>query len=160
MAYKYNIQYVNFYTHGSAAKKIAPVQSAPKVTLPKPKKRKRKVIFVDPVAILGIAVAVCMLVMMFVGLGQLQKERENAQKMYEYATYLDNRNQELSVQYRENCDLEEVERTAVAMGMKPQDQVPQTVVHIPAQTPEQADTQPQKVTLLTQLYTILSGYFA
>ncbi len=157
MAYKYNIQYVKFYTDGSSAKKIAPVQNAPKVILPKPKKHKRKVIFVDPLAIMGILTACSLLIMMFVGLSQLRKERMEAQEMANYVVYLEARNEELTEQYNAACDLEEVERTALALGMKPQSQVPQSVVHIPA---EEAQEAPQKITLLTHFSTFLSGLFA
>ena len=157
MAYKNGIQYVNFYTHGSAAKKIVPVHHAPKATLPKPKKRKRKVIYIDPVATVGIMVAICMTIMMFVGLSQLKKERQQAQVMESYVVHLDAQHQKLTEQYNAAFDLQDVERTALALGMKPQSQVPQTVIHMPA---EEMPAVPQKITLLTQIGTILSGLFA
>lgn len=157
MAYKYGIQYVNFYTDGSTARKYAPVHKAPKVALPVQKKRKRKVVYVDPVATLGILVAVCMLIMMFAGLSMLRKEREQAQIMDRYVEHLDQQNAQLNVQYQEAYDLEEVERTALALGMMPQSQVPQTLVHVPAEEEPQV---PSKTTFLTQMITILNGLFA
>jgi len=157
MAYKYGIQYVNFYTDGSAARKVEPVHHAPKVTMPKPKKRKRKVIYVDPVAILGTMVAVCMLVMMFVGLFQLHQERQQAQIMENYVEHLTEKNQQLQQQYTSGYDLEEVERTALALGMMPQSQVPQTVVHMPA---EEIPEEPVNTTFLARISAILSGLFA
>lgn len=157
MANKYGIQYVNFYTDGNAARKMTPVRPAPKVTLPKQKKRKRKVIYVDPVATLGIMVAVCMMVMMFVGLIRLHHEQKQAQIMDRYVTHLSQQNRQLNEQYDSGYDLEEVERTALALGMVPQSQVPQTMIHIPA---EDVPEVPQKTTFLTQIITVLSGLFA
>ena len=154
---KYGIQYVNFYTDGSSARKIAPVRRTAAAELPKPKKRKRKVIYVDPVASLGIFVAVCLLVMMFVGLSRLSHERAQAQAMAQYVEYLDEKNQELTEQYRSGYDLKEVERTALALGMTPRDQVPQLVVHIPA---EELPAEPPRITLLTRISTLISGLLA
>ena len=157
MANRYGIEYVNFYTDGSSARKIAPVRKMATVELPKPKKRKRKVIYVDPVATLGILVAVCLLIMMCVGLTRLSQERAQALAMAQYVEYLDQRNQELTEQYNSGYDLQEVERTALALGMMPQNQVPQLVVEIPADELPQA---PQKLTLLTHISAWISGLFA
>ena len=154
---KYGIQYVNFYTDGSSAKKLAPVRNTAAPQLPKPKKHKRRVIYVDPVATLGILVAVSLLIMMCVGLSRLSQERQQARAMAQYVEYLDAKNQELTQQYHSGYDLEEVERTALALGMKPREQVPQLVVQIPA---EELPAAPQKITLLTRLSTMLSGLFA
>ena len=51
MAKKYGIEYVNYYTDGSTARKIMPALRSVKAMLPKPKKHKRKVIYLDPVAV-------------------------------------------------------------------------------------------------------------
>lgn len=157
MANKYSIQYVNFYTDGSSAKKIAPVRNTAPAELPRPKKHKRRVIYVDPVASLGILVAVCLLVMMCVGLARLSREQAQAQAMAQYVEYLDERNRELTEQYNTGYDLKEVERTALALGMTPRNEVPQLVVHIPA---EEMPVEPPKITLLTRLSTLISGLFA
>ena len=157
MAQKYGIQYVNFYTDGSAARKIAPVRQTPKVVLPAPKKRKRKVVYVDPVAILGILVAVGLLIMMFAGLELLQKEQNKAEKMERYLSYLDEENEKLTQAYHSSYDREEIERTALALGMKYQDQTPNMVIRLP-EAPEQEA--PQKVTLLTHISAFLADWFA
>lgn len=158
MAYKYNIQYVNFYTDGSAARKIAPAKQTPKVVLPKPKKRKRQVIYVDPIACLGTFVAVCMLVMMFVGLVQLHNEKVQAEAMNNYLEHLQQENMQLSDEFEAGYNPEEVERAALALGMVPQSQVPHTVVNVPAQEMPQQET--AKVTILTKIYTVINGLFA
>ena len=57
-----NVQYVHFYTDGSAARKLEPVIPFKKntVRIPAQKKSKRKVIYLDPVAIFSMAVALCL----------------------------------------------------------------------------------------------------
>jgi len=160
MAQKYGIQYVNFYTDGSSARKITPVRQAPKVVLPAPKKRKMKriTVCVDPVAILGILVALAMLIMMLVGLSVLQKQQQQAEKMERYLAYLDQQNQELTEKYESSYDLEEVERTALALGMKPQSEVTTMMVRLPAESAPE-ETKPT-VTFLTQLESILSDWLS
>ena len=156
MAKKCGIEYVNFYTEGSAARKIVPTLRAIKATLPKPKKIKRRVIYMDPVAMLGMAVAVFMLVMMFVGLAELQAVRQQTLVMEQYVQQLDAENAQLSEVYSAGCDLEEVERTALALGMVPKSQVQQTTIQLTA--PQVQET--TNVTLWEQIGTFLSALFA
>lgn len=155
MAKKYSIEYVNFYTDGSAARKIAPVLHSEKAVLPKPKKHKRRVIYLDPVAVLGMAVAVCMLVMMCVGLVQLGNARSKAVAMEQYVIRLDTQREQLDQMYHEGYDIAEVERTALALGMVPGSQVPQTTIVIPVEEPAE-----NTVTLWDQIGTFLSSLFA
>lgn len=157
MTYKGDIQYVNFYVDGSSAKKIAPVEKVRKATLPKPKKRKSMVVYVDPIAVLGSVVAICLLVMMLVGLSTLQQEKTQAETMDHYLTHLEKKNQELTKTYEDGYDLEEVERTALALGMVPENEVPHKVVYIPA---EEVPEQPQKVTLLARITTVFADLIA
>ena len=153
MTYKGDIQYVNFYIDGSSAKKIAPVHHERKATLPKPKKRKCRVIRLDPFAVLGAVVAICLLVVMFMGISQWNEEKTKTEAMANYLDYLEKENKELTAKYEAGYDLEEVERTALALGMVPESEVPHTVVKIPA---EESPEQPQKVTLLTRIAAIIS----
>ena len=160
MAQKYGIQYVNFYTDGSSARKITPVPQTPKVVLPTPKKRKMKriTVCVDPVAMLGIVVAVAMLILMLVGLSTLHENRMRAEKMERYLAYLEQKDQELTQMYESSYDLEEVERTALALGMKPQSQVPSMTVQLPAEiAPE--ETAPT-VTFLTKLELLFADWLS
>ena len=155
MAKKYNIQYVNFYTDGSAARKIAPVLHSENVVMPKQKKQKRKVIYLDPVAVLGMAVAVCMLLMMIVGLAQLTQARGKAVAMEQYVIQLDIENDQLDQMYHDGYDIAEVERTALALGMVPGSQVKQTSIVIPVEEPVV-----EAVSLWDQIGTFLSSLFA
>ena len=155
MANRPAIQYVQFYTDGSAARKLAPERSAPKTTLPKPRRQKRKVLFVDPVAILGIVVAFCMLITMAVGVAEFVSIREEAAQMEQYLEQLQQENAELSARYAEGYDLKNVEKTALALGMVPAEQAAH--VQLPATVPE---SEPQALTLWERIGTFLAGLFA
>ena len=124
MAQKLDIMYVNFYTDGSTARKVAP---AFPVTQPKPKtqvkhKTKRITIFIDPVAVCSLVVAAVLLIMMVVGLNQLQTANDQAQRMENYVNSLTQKNQELKDAYYSDMDLEQIRQTALALGMVPKDQ--------------------------------------
>ena len=68
-------QYVQYYTAGSAARKLAPVIPLNTPVLPRTRvQQKRMKIYLDPVALLGTVVAVAMLVSMMVGLSALKSE--------------------------------------------------------------------------------------
>lgn len=156
MAKKYSIEYVNFYTDGSAARKITPVLRSVKAMLPKPKKQKRKVIYLDPVAVLGTAVAVCMLVMMCIGLIRLSAVRQQTQAMEQYVQQLQQENEQLSRQYHDSYDIEEVERTALALGMVPKSHVQQTEIYMSAPVTENA----QSLSVWDRIATFLSSLLA
>ena len=156
MAKKYGIEYVNYYTDGSTARKIMPALRSVKAMLPKPKKHKRKVIYLDPVAVLGMAVAVCMLLMMCVGLVQLNAACRQTVAMEQYVQKLDDQKALLSEQYHAGYDIEEVEHTALALGMVPKSQVQQTTIHMPMLETESVES----VTLWDRIGTFLSSLFA
>ena len=130
--YNHNIQYVHFYTDGSAARKLEPVTPFKKntVRMPAQKKRKHKLIYVDPVAVLGICVAIFMVVMMAVGLTQFSKVKAERETMTAYVHYLEQENQILTEKYAQSYDLNEIENTAKALGMIPQEQVKTVAIHI------------------------------
>ena len=153
---KHNVQYVSFYTVGSTARKITPVMKAVKAVLPKPRKQKRKAICVDPVALLSIVVAVCMLAMMVAGLSQLRAAQVQVQVMARYVDELSEKNAALSEQFSEGYDIEEIERTALALGMIPQEQAPQTSIEVTPPQPERVET----ASLWEHIGTLLSGLFA
>ncbi len=130
MANQHMIQYVNFYTDGSAAKKIQTVAPAEQPALPKKTKQKRRVIRLDPFAILGIAVAVCMLIMMTVGLFSLSAARNEAQIMQRYVDRLNQEKVALEEEFEKRCDMQQIETTALALGMVPADQIQQTTIYV------------------------------
>ena len=156
MAKKYGIEYVNFYTDGSAARKIAPALRSVKAMLPKPRKQKRRVIYLDPVAVLGTTVAVCMLIMMFVGMARLSAVRQQTQEMEQYVHQLQVENEQLSRQYHDGYDINEVERTALALGMVPQSQVQKTQIQMSVP----AEQNLQTLSVWERISTFLSSLLA
>ena len=156
MAQKHDILYVNFYTDGSAARKMAPAFPAAQPRKGGSAKRKKKtVIFLDPVAVCSLIVAAVLLISMAVGLTQLQNAQAEAAAMESYLEQLTAENERLAQEFDSQVDLETVEKTALAMGMVPKDQVKSVNI----QVQEIRIEEPQK-TFWDQMYAILTNLFA
>ena len=154
MAQRVDVQYVQFYTQGNAARRIMPAITARLRELPNIRKRKLLRVYVDPVAALGIVVAVSMLIMMALGVSQLQVQQEKTMVMEQYVQQLQMENRQLQAEYAAQCDLDAVEKTALALGMIPQ----QEAAHISITVePPQAQ---ESVTLWNRIGTFLTGLFA
>ena len=153
MARQLDVQYVRFYTDGSAARKVATVEPIKPLHLPKVKKHTRLVFRVDPIATAGIIVSALMLVLMIVGVFQLKSAQESAYTMEAYVSRLEAENAELTAQYEASYDLDKVEQTALALGMVPRDQVQHVTIRVP-------DVQEEPATIWDNLYTFLTGLFA
>jgi len=154
MARQLDVQYVQFYTDGSAARKVATVEPLKQMKLPKVKKQKRRVFHVDPIAAMGIVVSVFMLVLMFVGVSQLQNAQQRADAMQMYVNRLETENASLTETYETSYDLQKVEQTALALGMVPREQAQYVTIHVPMQEVEE---QPDA---WDRFYTFLTGLFA
>ncbi len=140
MAIKHDIVYVNYYTDGTAARKIAPAFPVREdVRMPKRRAQKRKVLYVDPVAIMSIAIAILMLIMMGVGLSQFHTARQQMEQMENYVNELRLENDLLQIHYDANVDLESVEKTALALGMVPKEQVQVTSIYV--SVPQKAEVE-------------------
>ena len=137
MAQKPHIQYVRYYTDGSAARQIVSVSSAEKTPLPRPRKIKRRNVYIDPVATLGIVVAVCMLVLMAAGIFQFRAAQQETLAMEQYVQRLETENQTLTDTYEARIDLAEVERSALALGMVPKEQAQQITIRLSAPPAEE-----------------------
>ena len=156
MAQKHDILYVNFYTDGSAARKLAPAFPAAQPRKNVNAKRKKKtVIFLDPVAVGSLIVAAVLLITMAVGLTQLQNVQAEAEAMESYLSELNAENERLNQAFDTEVDLETVEKTALAMGMVPKEEA--KTVNI--QVPEIRIEQPKK-TFWEEMYAILANLFA
>lgn len=153
MAQNMRVQYVQFYTGGSAARKldIPTPKAAPK---PRTKKQKRILVHIDPIAILGIMVAAVMLILMAVGFSKLEDTRQEAQQMESYVSSLRRENAALQEQYITGFDPEQVERTALGLGMIPQEQAEH--VSIPVSVMKE-ESQPNA---WDSIITFLTGLFA
>ncbi len=156
MVQSVDVRYVQFYTHGSAAKRIAPAAIPLISALPKPKKRKIQRIYVDPVATMGIVVAVCMLIMMAVGVSQLRAEQQKTAQMMSYVESLQQENASLQAEYMAECNMEEVEKTALALGMIPRADATYTPIEVEFPALEDA----QQASIWQRIGTFLTGLFA
>lgn len=154
MAQRLDVQYVQFYTNGSAARKIAPMAPLKTMKLPKIKKAKRIVVHIDPIAIAGICMAVLMIVLMLVGVAQLNAQRQQLGQMTLYVEDLRTENQILEKRFDQKCDLEQIQRTALALGMVPQEQVK----HVTISAPDMIEQDPPNS--WERFYIFLTGLFA
>ena len=155
MAQRVDINYIQYYTQGSAAKKVAPAISVHTGALPQIKKRAVQKIYVDPVACLGAVIAVCMLVTMLVGWSDLRAEQAKTAQMVEQVEMLQQQNEALHAQYTEACNLEEIEEAALALGMIPRQEASHTAIQI-----ELPPVQEKPVNMWQKIGTFLTGLFA
>ena len=145
MARQPDIQYVRFYTDGSAARKIElqPEKKRNKVALPqRPRVRKEKktVIHVDPISVFAVLVAGVMLIAMVVGMMQLGSINADADKMENYVAELQSENTQLRAEYESGYDLQDVEQKALEMGLVPIDQVEHVTIELPEPPVEEEPT--------------------
>lgn len=155
MAKRPNVEYIRFYTDGSAALKPVPVQSKQPKVKAAPKKAKRIKIFVDPVAMLSIVVAVCMLVAVLTGFVRLKQAKEQVAVMEEYVEDLQAEHTMLTHRYESGYDLDKIRQTALALDMIPAEHAP----HISIEMPQQVQEVPQ-LTMWERISTFLTGLFA
>ena len=146
------VQYVSLYTDGSAARKLELNVPVRKTQAKVKKNSKRITVYVDPVAFLGIATAVVMLVVMAVSFFQLQSVQQEAAVMTSYVQQLRAENKALQAEYQEGFDLEQVSRTAQALGMVSKDQVQHVTLQVQPQEVVQPGTWQRIVTFLSGLF--------
>ena len=153
---KRQIEYVQFYNYGSTAQKLELVapQKVVSAELPKPRPQKRRKVYVDPVAIFGVIVAVCMFITIFIGMGQLRAAKDEMASMEIYVAYLQQENDSYQRQYRESYNLEDIEKTALALGMVPMAEASHSSIDMTEPTPEPEPTAWENFT------TFLAGLFA
>lgn len=125
MANRKPVQYIQFYTDGSAARQpeIRPLKK--KNPAPKPRKapRVKYVFYVCPVALCGILAAAVLLILMAVGTVKLVGAKQEQEAMAQYVSRLEWENRMKEEAYEASLDLEQLRRQALALGMVPQDQV-------------------------------------
>lgn len=154
MAQRTDIRYVRLYTDGTAARKLDVARPAANTTLPKKAKKQKKIILhVDPIAILGTVTAMVMLVIMVVSMFMLRDAQNKATVMEQRVEKVLMENQELQKEYESGYDLEQVERTALALGMVPKAQVQHVKLHVQVPQVQTPDTAwDQFVAFLTGLF--------
>ncbi len=138
MARKPEIEYVRYYTAGSAAKVLErrPVSPKPKVNR-KHAPVKKIVIPFDSIAVIGTAVAVVMFVCMLVGFYQLTKVNSQIVKTENAISTMKAENTRLQEKYKQSYNLEAVKTAAVSMGLVPRDQVKHITIHLPEPVEEE-----------------------
>lgn len=137
MASRVDIQYIQLYTEGSAAKKIAtPLPKKRVAEKPVAKRAKRKVIRIDPVAVLSLAVCLALAITLGLGIGKIQQAKQDNARMAAYVESLSQKNEALAQEYAAGYDLHEIEKTAIALGMVHNDQASHRgiTVHMEAET--------------------------
>ena len=140
MANKPEIRYINYYTSGTAARKVEPQperQKKPRLPKPRSAAGRELVLRVDPVANAGILVAAVLIVLMAVGVTHLYEQQEQVRIAQQYLEQLKAENQQLQQTYANGYDLEEIEKYAVAMGMVPKDTLSQGTIHVVLPKPQE-----------------------
>ena len=150
MALQPDIQYVRFYTAGSAARKLElqPEKKKAKISAPqRPQTRRKKkaVVYVDPISVCAVLVAAVMFVAMAVGMLRLGSMNTQTAQMESYVTQLRSENVMLRKEYESGYDLKDVEQKALEMGLVPIDQVEKVVIDLPEITEEPEPTFLEKV---------------
>jgi len=134
MARSNDVQYIRYYSPGSAAEKVE-LPRLPKKQ-PKPKaapvqKKAVPVLRVDGLAAIGIVVAAVMLLCMLMGCVQVYNLNRQIQDLEVYVSQLELRQENLEADYAHGYDLEDIRQAALSMGLVPKDQVQHVTVHIP-----------------------------
>ncbi len=131
MARRPDVQYIRYYTDGSAARQLELKPQKKKHPLPKVKKQPQHVLYIQPMAIVGIILSTVMLVMMIVGSVELYHAKNEKAVMEEYIQTLSKKNMEDRAKYEESLDMETIKKSALAIGMIPQEQAKQITISIP-----------------------------
>ncbi len=137
MARKPEIQYIRYYTDGSAARQPE-VRPTPRKRPPQPQKKRRPkyILRVQPLAVFGVVISVVMLCMMFAGVSEYFDALNEARQMESYVSSLHVRNEELREEYEGGLDLDEIRKAALALGMVPEESVRHITVSVPMEQPQ------------------------
>ena len=152
---KVNNRYIQFYTPGTAAVKVAVQEEQMWLPLPEAKPVKKTVIRIDPISVLGFAVAVCMLILLAVGINQLNAARREVHALEHYVAQLTAENHELKETYSAGYELRDIEQKALNLGMLPAEEIPVSHIYVAAphiQTTESLTGWSRFITYLTSLF--------
>lgn len=137
MERKPEIQYIRYYTDGSAARKLELMPAKKEKPVQKKRKIQVKKIYIDPLPVAGILLSCVLLICMIVGMTELTALWESREQMQTYVDTLREENTKLETDYREDLDMEHVEKMALSMGMIPYE----SAQHISVQMPQHGQTQ-------------------
>ena len=127
MARQPDIQYIQFYNHGSTAHKLAaqPERQKERYQLPqhRPVAQKAKHSVLDPLSVCAIVVAGFMLITMLVGMFRVGELTSRRQELEAYISVLRQENADLQIAFEDAYDLTLVEERARQMGLVSKDEV-------------------------------------
>ena len=131
MARRPDVEYIRYYTDGSAARQLELKPKKKHHPLPKVKKQPKRTLYIQPVAVAGILLSAVLLVMMAVGSVELHHAKQQERAMEKYVQTLRRENAIDRAEYEETLNVEEIERAALALGMIPQEQAERITISIP-----------------------------
>ena len=126
MANRRPVQYIQFYTEGSAARKLEILPPEKLKAAPRPRKARQPkyLLRVCPTALVGIVAAVALLMAMASGFTQLQEAKALETQMADYVSYLEWNNSLKAAEYEASLDLDKIYRDALAFGFISEKLVP------------------------------------
>ena len=137
MARKPEIQYIRYYTDGTAARQPEQKPAPPKrKPLPQKKRRPRYIVRVQPLAVCGVMISVVLMVMMIMGASAYFAAQNQLQEMEYYVGALKVSNEMLREEYEAGIDLQKIEAAALALGMVPESQVQHVTISVPMPEPQ------------------------
>lgn len=122
MAKRNDIQYIRYYTPGTAVPKTVRQTNTKHLPDGPAPAQERKSIPVDPVSMVGTVVSVLLLVCMLVGLFQLHGISAQIREAESRIAVLKAENAMLDEEFRSSYDLEEIRVAASALGMIPEEE--------------------------------------
>lgn len=131
MARRPDVEYIRYYTDGSAARQLEQKPQKKHRPLPKVKKQQKYTLYIQPVALAGILLSAVLLVMMAVGSVELYHAQQQEKAMENYVQALKRENAIDRAEYEETLNIEEIEKAALALGMIPQEQAQRITISIP-----------------------------
>ena len=146
MARKNEIQYIRYYTDGSAARQLEPKLPQRKKQPVRPRKpRTVQVVEVDLLAVCGIVTAAVLLVVMAVGMVRLRAVQQRVQTLSGYVTQLEQEHHVLQKEYMAGYDLEDVHQQALLLGMVPAEAAETIIISVPQVEAEQAPSMWERI---------------
>lgn len=149
-----DVQYIRFHTDGNAARKVEVATPIKTMRLPRVKHRKCVTLRIDPLALTAIVTTVVMAILILIGFSRLEAAEQQTVEMQNRAATLQDENIALNDYFWENCDLDNVERTAMALGLVPRDQVTHITIQVPREHVQEEPGNWERFT------TFLAGLFA
>lgn len=149
-----DVQYIRFRTDGSAARKVEVATPIKTMRLPRVKHRKCVTLRIDLLALTAITMTVMMAVLILVGFSRLHAAEQQTEQMQTRVDALQEENIALNDYFWENCDLDNVERTAMALGLVPREQVTHITIRLPEEIVKEEPGNWERFT------TFLTGLFA